>query len=89
MRDAPDQSRAEGQCAPLGLRMGIYSGPVGGVADVNARPNVGARRHQRMAQPGNGLWGCRSHPSLASCGSGPLNTSSAGGSSARHWRFRG
>ena len=26
----------------LGLRMGIYSGPVSGVADVNARPNVGA-----------------------------------------------
>ena len=50
----------------LHVRMGIHSGPVSGVVDVNERANLtGAGINYR--QTGDGLWRRRAHSSLQTC----------------------
>ena len=44
----------------LRVRMGINTGPVSGVADVNSRSNVAGGRNQYCAA-GDGLWRCRTY----------------------------
>ena len=51
----------------IALRMGIHSGPVNEVVDVNERPEHRRRRDQH-GPTSDGLWRCRSHPRLQTCG---------------------
>ncbi len=44
----------------LKVRMGVHSGPVSGMTDVNDRSNVDRRRYQHRAA-GDGLRRCRTH----------------------------
>jgi hypothetical protein len=46
------------------LRMGVHSGPVSGVIDVNAQPCRGRSQH---GATGDGLRRRRTHPSLQTC----------------------
>ena len=59
-------SRALKERPRLQLRMGIHSGPVNGVVDVNERTNV-AGAGINIARRGDGLWRRGAHPSLALC----------------------
>ncbi len=58
VRCAQEVSRALRNRPELPLRMGIHSGPVEQVADVNDRKNVAGAGNQPGAA-GNGLWRCR------------------------------
>jgi len=69
-------SRALKKHPELQLRMGVHSGPVSGVIDVNERANVAGHRDQRGAAR-DGLRRCRAHsavepsrtsPSVLTCG---------------------
>jgi hypothetical protein len=59
---AMEISKALKRYPQIQLRMGVHSGPVNAVSDVNDRSNVtGAGINMRAA--GNGLRRCRAHPS--------------------------
>jgi len=51
----------------LQVRMGIHSGPVSGIMDVNDRSNNRWRWDQRGTAR-DGLRRCRPHPSIQACG---------------------
>ena len=63
-------SRALKDNQRLQVRMGIHSGPVSGVVDVNERTNVAGGWHQ-YGPASNGLWRRRAHSSVPSRGRGP------------------
>jgi hypothetical protein len=63
-------SRALKDNQRLQVRMGIHSGPVSGVVDVNQRTNV-AGAGINLAQRVMGLWRRRAHSGLQTCGRGP------------------
>ena len=56
-------ARADIEHTELELRMGIHSGPVSEVVDVNERPECRRRRDQH-GPTGDGLRRCRSHSPL-------------------------
>ena len=56
-----DCASPERTSTDLQLRMGIHSGPVNEVVDVNQRPEH-CRRWDQHGATGDGLWRCRSHP---------------------------
>ena len=72
---ALELARADLAHPELQLRMGVHSGPVSGVIDVNERANVAGAGDQRGAT-GDGLRRCRTHPLIATCGgrSGAVRT---------------
>jgi hypothetical protein len=59
----------------LQVRMGIHSGPVNEVADLNEQMNVAGGWYQHRPAR-DGLWGCWAHSSLKTC-SGRLGRVSA------------
>jgi hypothetical protein len=81
-------SRALKDNQRLQVRMGIHSGPVSGVVDVNERTNVAGGGHQ-PGPASDGLWRRRAHSSLPSCGRGPGGVRTLATVSARHRHFRG
>ena len=60
-------SRALKNNQRLQVRMGIHSGPISGVVDVNERTNVAGAGINRAATS-DGLWRRRAHSSVPSCG---------------------
>ena len=67
VRCALQLSEAVRQSPRLQLRMGIHSGPVDKLADVNERSNV-AGSGINTAQRVMGLWRRRSHSAFPTCG---------------------
>ena len=63
---AVEISRALKEHPRLQVRMGIHSGPVSGVVDVNERANLAGRWNQH-GPTGDGLRRRGAHPSLTSC----------------------
>jgi len=93
MRDR-SQSRTQKSNPRLQLRMGVHSGPVSGVVDVNNRPNSGRAPASTSRRPGDGAAAMRGTFLLSkTCrGGSPKNTSSGdhflhdlGTCEVKHW----
>src|SRR4051794_3872793 len=80
-------SRALKDNQRLQVRMGIHSGPISGVVDVNERTNVAGAGTRRPTS--DGLWRRRAHSSDPACGRGPGGIRTMATVPARHRHLRG
>jgi hypothetical protein len=68
----------------LQVRMGIHSGPVNEITDLNAQANI-AGAGINIGAASDGLWRCRSHPALTACRGRFGAISAVALASARSW----